>query len=130
MAELDIERAEGLLESARGLFDQGDLAGVAGLAYQAFESAMIALTDVINGTDSGGHAARRVRAKDLLSSHRDKIDFLWEVRNVDFYGNPQLNQPKRKLTNKEVKEALDTVGIISEDIKQMLTSKKAEGRTN
>jgi hypothetical protein len=37
MADLDLERAERLLQSARDLFFQSDLAGVAGLAYQAFE---------------------------------------------------------------------------------------------
>lgn len=119
----DIERAEGLLESARGLFHQGDLAGVAGLAYQAFESAMIALTEEINGADPGSHASRRSRAKVLLSSHRDRIDFLWEVRNVDFYGNPMLNQPKRGLTKEEVREALDSVETIIEEIKRILSSR-------
>ena len=94
MADVDIERAKVLLASARDLYQQGDLAGVAGLAYQAFESSMIALTEEVNGADPGSHAARRSRAKVLLSSHHEKIDFLWEVRNVDFYGNPQLNQPK------------------------------------
>jgi len=70
---------------------------------------MIALTEEVNGADPGSHAARRSRAKDLLRSHQDNIDFLWEVRNVDCYGNPQLNQPKCELRKEEVGEALDTV---------------------
>lgn len=98
MAGVDWNRAERLLQSARDLLAQGDLARVAGLAYQAFESALIALTREINGVDPGGHAARRERAKQLLAEHRDKIDRLWEARNIDFYGNPGLNEPKRELT--------------------------------
>ena len=39
MADIDFERAENLMKSARYLLSQDDLAGVAGLAYQAFESA-------------------------------------------------------------------------------------------
>lgn len=120
MADIDIERAENLMKSARYLLSQDDLAGVAGLAYQAFESAVISLTSVINGSDSRTHAARRKRAKVLLSNHRTKIDLLWEVRNVDFYGNTHLDQPRRKLTKEEAIDALNTVEIIIEDIKQML----------
>ena len=120
MVDLEIRRAERLLRSARELFDHGDLAGVAGLAYQAFEAAMIALTININGSDAGSHSARRERAKELLGPDRDKIDFLWEVRNIDFYGNPKLNSPKRDLVEEEVKEALDTVERIIEKTKDML----------
>lgn len=89
MANVDLDRAKRLLRSAKDLFDQGDIAGVAGLAYQAFESAFIALTIEKNGVDAGSHSTRRERAKALLSQHRDKIETLWEIRNIDFYGNPQ-----------------------------------------
>jgi HEPN domain-containing protein len=123
MADIDIERAENLMKSARYLISQDDLAGVAGLAYQAFESAVISLTSVINGSDSRTHAARRERAKALLSNHRANIDLLWEVRNVDFYGNTHLYQPRRKLTKEEAVDALNTVEIIITDIKQMLRSR-------
>jgi len=54
MADIDIERAENLMKSAG-----------------------ISLTSVINGSDSRTHAARRKRAKVLLSNHRTKIDLLW-----------------------------------------------------
>ncbi len=122
MADIDIERAENLMESARYLLSQDDLAGVAGLAYQAFESALISLTSVINGSDSRTHAGRRKRAKVLLSNHRTKIDLLWEVRNVDFYGNIHLDLPRRKLTKEEAVDALNTVEIIIADIRRMLIS--------
>nr|WP_279383650.1 hypothetical protein [Methanobacterium formicicum] len=39
MVDLDMERAKNLLKSAEDLYEQGDLAGVAGLGYAAFESA-------------------------------------------------------------------------------------------
>ena len=102
MADIDIERAENLMKSARYLLSQDDLAGVAGLAYQAFESALISLTSVINGSDSRTHAGRRKRAKVLLSNHRTKIDLLWEVRNVDFYGNVLVSFERRKCTSKNI----------------------------
>ncbi len=41
MADLDMERAKKLLESAEYLYQKGGLAGVAGLSYAAFESAVI-----------------------------------------------------------------------------------------
>lgn len=126
MADLDLERAERLLQSARDLFARGDLAGVAGLAYQAFESALIALTIEKNGTNAGSHLARRERAKALLSHHRDKIDFLWEVRNVDFYGNPQPFQPKREVAKAEVKEALETVEAIVQEVRQILAPEESQ----
>lgn len=65
--------------TARCLLSQDDLAGVAVLAYQAFESAMISLNSVINGSDSRTHATRRKRAKILLSNHRTKIN--WSLQS-------------------------------------------------
>lgn len=126
MADVDWSRGERLLQSARDLLAQGDLAGVAGLAYQAFESALIALTQEINGADPGGHVARRDRAKQLLAEHRDKIDRLWEARNIDFYGNPGLHQPKRELTRAEAEKALDAVTQIFAAAKQMLADQESK----
>jgi len=99
------------------------LAGVAGLAYQAFESALIALTQEINGADPGSHIARREWAKQLLAEHRDKIDRLWEARNIDFYGNPSPHQPKRELTRAEAEEALDAVTQMLAAARQILTGR-------
>ncbi len=128
MADLDLERGEQLLRSARTLLAQGDLAGVAGLAYQAFESALIALTRAMDGANAGSHGARRERAKTLLAEHRGKIDLLWEVRNVDFYGNPRLGAPRRKLTRGEVEEALGTIEDIFTAINKMLATEEAVNR--
>jgi|DewCreStandDraft_2_1066082.scaffolds.fasta_scaffold04169_7 HEPN domain-containing protein len=120
MAHLDLERAERLLKSARSLFDQGDLAGVAGLAYQAFESAIIALSIEQTGVDPGSHTARRQQAEGLVKEGRDKIDLLWEIRNVDCYGNPKPGEPKREVSRAEVEEALRTVEEIIQAVKRAL----------
>ena len=44
--DLDLKRAKSLLKSAKDLYERGDMAGVAGLAYAAFESAIIALKEM------------------------------------------------------------------------------------
>lgn len=90
MADLDLERAKRLFKSATALYERGDMAGVAGLAYAAFESAIIALTKKRNGLDYSSHSLRRQRAKVLLENYRDTIDVLWEVRNIDFYGTVKI----------------------------------------
>ncbi len=105
MVDIDMERAKNLLKSAEDLHEQGDLAGVAGLAYAAFESAIMSLTDKINGKDYHSHRLRKERAKEMLSKHEDKMDFLWEVRNIDFYGNVKLAPVKEKSPLKKLKMA-------------------------
>lgn len=120
MADLDIKRAERLLKSASDLYKEGDIAGVAGLAYQAFESALVALSMKMNGSNGGTHLARRERAKELLVKFQDKIDFLWSVRNVDFYGNIMRREDKREISREEVKEALNIVEQIIEEIKKTI----------
>ena len=120
MASLDIERAGKLLKSAEDLFKEGDLAGVAGLAYQAFESATMALIKVKNGMDQKSHLGRRKRAKELLEEFRDKIDFLWEIRNVDFYGNVSFGAESRDVSEEEVKDSLKTVAEMIKKIGRFL----------
>lgn len=127
MADLDLIRAERLLHSARTLLAQGDMAGVAGLAYQAFESALIALTLEKDGVNSGHHTARRQRAKELLAQHRDRIDFLWEIRNVDFYGNPHPFEPKRAVTREEIERAVKAVEEIIAEVKTMIEKSDEHG---
>lgn len=120
MVDLDIKRAKDLLKSARDLYEKGDYAGVAGLSYAAFESATIALTTRLNGKDYPSHNKRRKRAKTLLKKHQDKIDFLWEIRNIDFYGNIKLGHEKREISSDEVMESLNTVEEIIQEIENML----------
>ena len=115
MAGLDIVRAKKLVGSARKLFESGDITGVAGLAYQAFESASSALIGIKNGADKKSHFGRRERTKELLVDFRNRVDKLWEYRNIDFYGNISLNMEKREITMAEVEDCLVTVeGIIAE----------------
>ena len=120
MVDPDLERAKRLLKSAKDLHEQGDLSGVAGLAYAAFESAAISLAGKINGKDPGNHTKRRERVKKELNKYQDKIDLLWDVRNVDFYGNEKIGYPKREITEKEVGEGLNAVEKIIEEIEKIV----------
>lgn len=115
-----MNRAQNLLRSAKDLYEQGDLAGVAGLAYAAFESATMALTNKVNGKDHQNHRLRMERIKSLLSEYEHQIDFLWEVRNIDFYGNVKIGSPKREISSREVQEGLDLVERIIKEIEEML----------
>lgn len=120
MTDGDMKRAKSLLKSAQDLYEKGDMAGVAGLAYAAFESATMALTLKLNGKDYPSHNLRRRRAKDLLKTHQNKIDLLWEIRNVDFYGNIKLGSQKRDISPEEVLDSLNTVKDILDEIESLL----------
>ncbi len=121
MAELeDLERAKGLIRSARDLFKMKDYVGVAGLAYQAFESATMGLLEKRNGKDKKSHYHRRKRVKEILTEHSSKIDELWDVRNVDFYGNSRIGEKKRDLTEEEIEDSLNEVECIIEEIEGIL----------
>lgn len=124
MVNLDLQRAEKLLKGAKTLYQQNDFSGVAGLAYQSLESAIIGLTSEIGEANSGTHQERLERAKKLLKSGQDKIDFLWDARNIDFYGNVKRFEPKRELTPSEVKEVIETVEDIIRKIKDLILSAK------
>lgn len=93
---------------------------MAGLAYAAFESANIALTDKVNGKDYPSHHLRKERVKKILSPYQDKMDMLWEIRNIDFYGNIKLGSPKREISPEEVREGLNIVGNIIDEIEKIL----------
>ncbi|MBI4812878.1 MAG: HEPN domain-containing protein [Methanobacterium sp.] len=120
MVDIDMERAKNLLKSAEDLHEQGDLAGVAGLAYAAFESAIMSLTDKINGKNYHSHRLRKERAKEMLSKHENKMDFLWEVRNIDFYGNVKLGSSKREISPQEVENGLKCVKEIIIEIETII----------
>jgi hypothetical protein len=120
MVDIDMERAKNLLKSAEDLHEQGDMAGVAGLAYAAFESAIMSLTDKINGKDYHSHRLRKERAKEMLGKHENKMDFLWEVRNIDFYGNVKLGSSKREIFPQEVENGLKCVKEIIAEIEKII----------
>ncbi len=74
MDNLDLERAKKLLQSAEHLVEKGDLAGAGGLAYQAFESAVIVkkLWAVRNvdfyGNEKIGEASREIKKEEIKDS--------------------------------------------------------------
>lgn len=124
MADLDLERARRLLKSAKDLLNEGDVHGVAGLAYQAFESASIALLKRKNGYDQKSHYGRRKRAKELLLEFSDVIDGLWRIRNIDFYGNVSLGTEEEEVKPAEVKKGLRMVERIIFKIEEFLNLKE------
>lgn len=120
MVDLDLERARKLLKSAKDLFSEGDVSGVAGLAYQAFESVTMALLKKKNGYDQGTHYDRRKRAKQLLSEFRNKIDELWRMRNIDFYGNISFGADGKEVKANEVEKGLKLVEQMIVKIEEFL----------
>lgn len=120
MADLDLTRAKNLLSSAKAILTEGYHSGVAGLTYQAFESACMALLKRINGFDRESHYSRRERAKELLRSYREKIDTLWEIRNIDFYGNITIGKEQRLVTKEESEKALKLVEEMIKEIEVLL----------
>ena len=121
MADIDLDRARNLLKSARELYEHGEVYGVAGLAYQAFESATTSMLKAINGKDQHSHEGRRKRAKELLRKYRGKIDFIWEARNIDFYGNIRLSEDKREITRQEVKESIVLIEKMIGEVEKLLS---------
>lgn len=109
MDNLDLGRAKKLLASAEHLIKQGDLSGAGGLAYQAFESAIIALTKSEGKHDYPDHRKRRGQAEQLLQIPQEAVKKLWTVRNVDFYGNEKIGEAAREITKEEIEESLQEV---------------------
>lgn len=120
MVGLDIDRARKLISSARRLFEMQDYVGVAGLSYQAFESGVIALLEIKNGVDQRSHSGRRKRAKDLLRTNGDRIDRLWDIRNVDYYGNMRVGEGKRGVQEEEAEECLIMVERLIDEIERII----------
>ncbi len=109
MDNLDLERAKKLLQSAEHLVEKGDLAGAGGLAYQAFESAVIAVTRLEGQKDYPDHTQRRKKAEELLKVSQDKVKKLWAVRNVDFYGNEKIGEASREIKKEEIENSVQEV---------------------
>ncbi len=124
-----MERAEELLAAARGILKGGRVVGVAGLSYQAVEAAAVHLIEVVNGHDPGGHAKRAYRATQLLHLCKDEMDRLWEARNIDFYGNVSVGQPKRSITHEEVRTSLEAAERLVRQVK-VLVGEREDIRTD
>lgn len=124
MAQKDLERAQALLKSAELLYNEGDIAGVAGLTYQAFESALMAFNKIVKGKDIPSHKYRMKTAKELYSEHFEEVDFLWEMRNIDFYGNIRPGDDvEPDLKKEKLKKSLETVKDIVEKTEELLKEK-------
>jgi Tfp pilus assembly PilM family ATPase len=94
------------MSSAERLGRDGEVAGVAGLAYQAIDLASKALTEAIDGADAGSHAARMQRVKEIIQADQSELAFLWEIRQRDFYGDSTLGAPRELPTAEQVQRAL------------------------
>ncbi|MFH1275796.1 MAG: hypothetical protein ABIH82_01665 [Candidatus Woesearchaeota archaeon] len=116
---VDLRKAHGLLSSAKALFKLGDLAGVAGLAYQAFEAAIIVLSK-INNNDKADHVTRRKKAEEILGTSEETMRKLWCYRSVDFYGNEKVGGEEKELTEDEIKYCLDTIEDLINKIEEYL----------
>lgn len=120
MVGLDLKRAKDLLNSAEKLFEGEDLAGSGGLAYQAFESAVMAVTKFKGEKDRPDHFKRRKKAKELLKVSEKAVKKLWTVRNVDFYGNEKIGEEAREIEKEEVESSLKEVKKVIEKIEKEL----------
>ena len=78
------------------------------------------LLKIKNGGDKRSHFARRKRVKELMLSHGVTIDEIWEMRNIDFYGNSRIGDKSRRITEEEVKRCLEDVEEIIEEIENIL----------
>jgi len=118
MDNIDLERAKRLLQSAEYLVEKGDLAGAGGLAYQAFESAIIAVTRMEGQKDYPDHSQRRKKAEELLKVSQDKVKKLWAIRNVDFYGNEKVGEASREVKKEEIDDSVQEVRKIIKAIEE------------
>lgn len=105
-----------LFAAAESLVRDENVTGAAGLAYQAFDLAAKALTKAIDGADPGSHRGRMQRAERLLTRHADKLNFLWQIRQKDFYGDVTPGGVEELPQVADVEEALRIVKDILQEI--------------
>jgi len=120
----NLKKSNNLLKSAKDLLEKEDYDGVAGLAYQAVESAIIQLTDKVNGNDKKSHNSRRKRAQEILNISNDTLNELWSSRNIDFYGNEKIGEEKKELSNEEIKNSVKKAEEIIGKIENILNEKE------
>ncbi|MHB8515857.1 MAG: hypothetical protein ACYC9X_12185 [Dehalococcoidia bacterium] len=84
----------------------GDAPGATGLAFQAADLAMKALTIAIDGSDAGSHQARMRRARQLVEADPSALELLWETRQRDFYGDAMVGGDVQLPGDAQVREAL------------------------
>lgn len=126
----NLKRSNDLLKSAKDLLEKEDYAGVSGLAYQAVESAIIALTEKVNGKDKMGHYSRRKRAQEILNLSKETLNKLWSSRNIDFYGNEKIGEEKKELNTEDIKESVNKAEEIIGKVENELKDEKAKTKDN
>ena len=113
-----LTRAKNLLESANKLFEEENLSGVAGLAYQAVEAAIDFLTLKTNGKNKASHSDKRKRAEELLKLSKNHLKELWHARNIDFYGNERIGTEEKDLDKEEIQKSLEHAKILISKIEK------------
>ncbi len=121
----DLTKAKNLLRSAEDLFTRKEFAGVAGLAYQAFEAGIIVLSEKLR-EDLKDHLSRRKKAEELLGIPNQIMKKIWRYRNVDFYGNERIGENEKELSEIEIKEALTTVKDLLTKIENLIEKWKSK----
>lgn len=57
----------------------------------------------------------------MIDKYQHQMDLLWEIRNIDFYGNIKIGSQKREISEKEVEEALKSVKKIIVEIEKIIS---------
>jgi hypothetical protein len=102
--------------------ERADVAGMAGLAYQAIDLASKALTEAIDGSDAGSHRRRMRRTATLVDRKVESLDFLWSVRQREFYGDAEPGEERQLPTVKQIADAVVLARSILTDIEGALRS--------
>ena len=113
-----LKKAKELINSARNLFENGDLAGVAGLAYQAVEAAIMHLTDNLKTEQNSIHTERRKKAEILLKLSKETLKSLWFARNIDFYGNEKIGGEEKELDKRDIQKSLEQAESIIQKVEK------------
>lgn len=121
----DLTKAKNLLRSAEDLFARKEFAGVAGLAYHAFEVGIIVLSENLQ-ENLKDHLSRRKKAEELLGVPAQIMKKIWCYRNVDFYGNERIGENKTELSEIEIREALTTVKDLLIKIENLIQKWKSK----
>jgi len=97
-----------------------EMVGVAGLAFQAVDLATKAIMEAIDGADAGSHRARMQRLTEIVVADQDDLDFLWDIRQRDFYGDPSPGRALDLPAGEQVRQALTLARSIVERIDRAL----------
>jgi hypothetical protein len=47
---------------------------------------------------------------------------LWEIRNIDFYGNIKIGSPKREISQEEVERGINVIEKVIAEIERILSN--------